>query len=161
MSETLLTPATSEIEELRGMSLLEMREPGWNWDNLEEKQKPQKAWMIRDEERGESATILRIFYRMLVCKERELRAVGIGGVWTWPARRGKGYATALLEKTLAKLRAETPSADIVILYSGLRSLYARQGFTWELAQGLFATPLHGDVSFIEGREWNVRPEGHF
>lgn len=161
MSEVLLTPATSEIEELPGMALMEMREPGWNWSKLNEKQRPQRAWTIRDSERGESVAILRIFYRMLVCKERQLRAVGIGGVWTWPARRGRGYATVLLEKTLAKLRVEALSADVVILYSKPRGMYSHSGFIREVAEGLLATSLHGDVMLPEGRVWSINPEGHF
>ena len=160
MSEVILTPTASEIEEIPGTALREMSEPGWSWDTLQLKQRPQFAWLIRDE-RGESVSILRIFYRMLVCKQRQLRAVGIGGVWTWPARRGQGYAYVLLNKAMPKLIEFAPSADIVVLYASKeRSLYSRLGFS-EISEGLYGKAIHPFESFCEDLDWKLNPEGHF
>ncbi len=161
MSDSPLAPAVSEIEEISGMDFLEMKEPIWKWHDLPPKQQPQLAWLIRDES-GEAVSILRIFYRMLVCKERQLRAVGIGGVWVWPARRGQGYATALLDRVIPRLTETAPSADVVVLHAPqARELYSHLGFV-EIAEGLYGTTIHpGESGARIDLDWKLSPEGHF
>lgn len=162
----ILSPPTTAIEELPGMELREMAEPDWflTWQNLIEPKQPQMTYVVRDTERNEITSCLRIFWRMIQSEKRRLRAVGIGGVWTWPTRRGQGYATVLLEKTLKKLQDEALSADVVILHAPqARGLYSHLGFL-EIGNGLYGTTLHPWEDMLHHAQpyvWSVLPEGHF
>ena len=162
-----VAPSTTELEELSGMALESMVEPGWitMWGNKPKLEQPQITYTIRDEERNETVSCLRIFWRMLETDKRRLRVVGIGGVWTWPARRGQGYATVLLDKVLDKLRETAKSADVVILCaSQTRGLYSHLGFL-EVGEGLYGVTLHEWEDCLHQDKnpyvWKVVPEGHF
>ena len=160
------TPTTTEIEELPGMALPEMTEEGWRrtWNIQIDKNRPQGVYVIRDTERNETVACLRIFWRLIQSEKRRLRAVGIGGIFTWSARRGQGYATVLLEKTLSKLRDEALSADVAILHAPeARGLYSSRGFI-ELSKGLYGTTLHPWEDCLHPDNpyvWKVLPEGTF
>lgn len=153
----------TEIIELPGSALLYgsnmMREPHWEWRGTD-KMLPQAAWLLKIRTTGEDAAILRIFFRMLKTETRTFRAVGIGGVWTRPDLRGRGYGTELLAAALDKIRAEQPSADVVILHTACYTgFYSHLGFH-KVAEGLYAVSIHGDVTLGDG-PWCVEPEGHF
>lgn len=157
--------SASDIQELPGDALMygqnKMREEHWEWHSNNPKLLPQQAWLIRTDEIGEDASILRIFFRMLESKKRTLRAVGIGGVWTRPDLRGQGYGKLLMQKTMAKLRDEQHSADVAILFAQESAwLYVNAGFG-EIAPGLYAKSIHEDLRIELGPEWKVNPEGHF
>ena len=160
MSAALFTEALTPITVLPGDALIygpgTMREPHWKWSI-----KPSASYILKVEDASDGApqAILRVFIRLLKSDMRTFRAVGIGGVWTRPESRGKGYATALLKATMFKLREEQPSADLVIMHSSPRSLYNRFGFM-EIADDLLANALHGDIHIAPGN-WRVEPEEHF
>jgi len=67
------------------------------------------------------------YQRELRCGERTFRATGLGAVFTPPAARGRGYATAFLG---ALLDAERSSGtDVVYLFSDIHpAFYERLGF---------------------------------
>jgi GNAT superfamily N-acetyltransferase len=59
---------------------------------------------------------------------RSISVVGIGAVFTQPARRRRGYAALLIEQLLA--RAQSNGADLALLFSEIgASYYERLGFT--------------------------------
>lgn len=162
---TTYVSVASDIQELPGDALMygqtKMREDHWEWPGNNPKLLPQQSWLIRTDEIGEDASILRIFFRMLQSPKRTLRAVGIGGVWTQPDLRRQGYGTILMDKAMAKLRDEQPSADMAILFTeNFTGFYAHLGFG-EIAPGLYASSIHGDLRIELGVEWKVNPEGHF
>lgn len=149
---------TSKIIELPGDALLfgptKMKEDHWKWPT----NPPVVAFGIKTED-GESAAIVRMFLRRFECKTRSLRAVGIGGIWTRPDLRGKGYATELLAQVMKKARTQQPHADLVVMYAELRKLYTNFGFR-EVADGVLGVSLHGDVTILDA-DWSIMPEGHF
>lgn len=97
------------------------------------------------------------YQRELRCGERTLRAAGIGAVFTPPAERGRGYATAMIGALLDAERAA--GTDLAFLFSDIHpAFYARLGFI-ELpsrtivlrADRLPATRLA--VRALEERDW--------
>lgn len=149
---------TSTLQSLPGDALLYgpgmMREERWKWT------RPADRTLLLCSKLGSNASLLRIFFRMLWSEARELRAIGIGGVFTLPMLRGQGFATQLLMEALTLLRKEYPSADVVMLHSAPRTLYTDRGF-YEIATWLLAQPLHGDMTVLPHGVWQVEPEGHF
>lgn len=67
------------------------------------------------------------YQRELRCGERRLQAVGIGAVFTIPALRGRGYATALLGAVLDAER--NAGTDLAFLFTDIHpAFYERLGF---------------------------------
>jgi GNAT superfamily N-acetyltransferase len=67
------------------------------------------------------------YQRDLRCGDRTLRAAGIGAVFTAPALRGRGYATALLGALLDAERAA--GTDLAFLFTDIHpAFYERLGF---------------------------------
>ena len=67
------------------------------------------------------------YERTLHFGERSLKAAGIGAVFTAPARRGGGYATAMLAMVLDAARAD--GFDVAYLFSDIHpAFYAQLGF---------------------------------
>jgi GNAT superfamily N-acetyltransferase len=68
------------------------------------------------------------YERTIVHGAERLRATGIGAVYTPPAFRGRGYASAMLAMELDRSRAE--GCDIAYLFSDIRpQFYEELGFT--------------------------------
>lgn len=81
---------------------------------------------IRDGERF--AATCKTYDRELRWEARALRATGIGAVFTPPALRGRGYATAMLGALLDAERAA--GRDLAYLYSDIHpAYYEKLGFT--------------------------------
>jgi GNAT superfamily N-acetyltransferase len=60
--------------------------------------------------------------------QRDLKVLGIGAVFTPPARRQQGYASALLQQLIEDARSD--GADAALLYSEIgTTFYERLGFT--------------------------------
>lgn len=150
----------TEIVQLPGTALMygpsKMREDHWDWSGINP---PVTSFLLKTED-GEDAAILRIFLRLLRSETRGFRVAGIGGVWTRPDLRKQGWASELLLKTLQKIRVEQPTADLAVLHSKPRLLYEQHGF-FEIADGLLAVPVHGDVTISRDREWYIEPKGRF
>jgi GNAT superfamily N-acetyltransferase len=99
------------------------------------------------------------YERELRCGDRTLRAVGVGAVFTPPALRGRGYASAMIGVLLDAERAA--GSDIAYLFSDIHpAFYERLGFvalpsrTISLrADKLPATRL--DVSAADDGDWTA------
>jgi predicted N-acetyltransferase YhbS len=76
---------------------------------------------------GTIVTSCKRYERDLRCGERQMRAIGIGAVFTRPSHRGRGLATAMLA---ALLDAERQSGtDLAFLFSDIRPhFYQELGF---------------------------------
>lgn len=87
-----------------------------------------------------------------------LRAFGIGAVYTPPALRGRGYASAMLAAALDRARAD--GYDVAYLFSDIRpQFYAELGFqalaSRELALRADTLPkARVEVARMEERDWN-------
>ncbi len=69
----------------------------------------------------------KLYRRELRCESRTYRAIGIGAVFTPPALRGRGYATALLGAVLDAERAN--GIELAYLFSDIApQFYERIGF---------------------------------
>jgi predicted N-acetyltransferase YhbS len=76
---------------------------------------------------GVTVSSCKRYQRELRCGERTFSAAGIGAVFTPPAHRGKGYATAFLGALLDAERRN--GTDLVFLFSDIHpSFYERLGF---------------------------------
>jgi len=76
---------------------------------------------------GDLVASCKRYERTLRCGERSYRAAGIGAVFTPPALRGRGYATALLGAFLDAERAA--GTDLAYLFSDIHpAFYERIGF---------------------------------
>ncbi|GAC1299457.1 MAG: hypothetical protein NVSMB19_03680 [Vulcanimicrobiaceae bacterium] len=74
------------------------------------------------------ASTCKLYDRELRWDARSLRATGIGAVFTPPARRGRGFATAMLGALLDAERAA--GRDLAFLYSDIHpAYYEKLGFT--------------------------------
>ncbi len=77
---------------------------------------------------GSIASSCKLYDREFRWGERSLRATGIGAVFTPPALRGRGYASAMLGALLDQERAA--GRDFVFLFSDIHpAFYERLGFT--------------------------------
>jgi hypothetical protein len=76
---------------------------------------------------GSIAVSCKRYEREIRCGDRVLRAVGIGAVFTPPALRGRGYASALIGVLLDSERAA--GTDVAYLFSDIHpAFYERLGF---------------------------------
>jgi len=97
------------------------------------------------------------YERELRCDGQTFRAVGIGAVFTPPALRGRGYATALVGALLDSERAS--GIDLAYLFSNIHPLfYERLGFTAlpSRAISIRASSLDGrklDAVALSRHEW--------
>jgi len=144
-----------------GRAHWDLREERWQWTP-----DPESTAVLTTPD-GVPVSVCRLFPRRLESFDCALDVYGVGGVYTHPAHRGRGYGTSLL----THLRAHSwPRKLALVLYAGNRALYTRAGFTWLQSakehQQLLATPLVDGLTFtaesrLESRPWQVWPEGHF
>ena len=88
------------------------------------KRRPFTVGLYEDEK---LVTSCKLYERELRWGSKTLRATGIGAVFTVPAYRGRGYASALLGTLLDRERAA--GGDLVFLYSDIHpAFYQRLGF---------------------------------
>jgi GNAT superfamily N-acetyltransferase len=113
------------------------------------------VWGLYD---GDSlAASCKLYSRDLRWGDRTLRAAGIGGVFTDPLARGRGFATALMGAILDRELAA--GTDVAYLFSNIDPLfYGRIGFVSVPSRRIAvrATTLNGSRSGavpIEERDW--------
>ena len=132
-----------------GRDFWNLRE-GWEWGEA-------PVGMVIARLRGERVACLRLFKRTVHIPGAQLPALGVGGVYTKEAFRGRGVASILLQKSIERLRGA--GHRILLLNSGKRSLYARAGFV-EIREGLWAHQIEG-IPFWLQPDWEVIPKAHF
>ncbi len=99
------------------------------------------------------------YERDIRCGERELRAVGIGAVFTPAELRGRGYASAMIGMLLDRER--DAGADIAYLFSDIHpAFYERLGFialpsrTISLRADMLAT-TRLDIAAADDADWSA------
>jgi predicted N-acetyltransferase YhbS len=112
---------------------------------------------VIDGDNGEIAAHTMLIPRELHFGESTLPASEIGVVGTLEAYRGRGYATALLNRSLERM---TERGDAVSLIFGIPNFYERWGY--EYAVGLYLTSYESSIdieSALKAGEWNLS-HGH-
>lgn len=86
-------------------------------DNLTQQIKDQRSWLLEQEGVPVACSAFNA-----VTKE----AVQVGGVWTPPALRGRGYARAVVAASLAAARAQ--GVETAILFTGITNAAAQRAY---------------------------------
>jgi GNAT superfamily N-acetyltransferase len=108
---------------------------------------------------GSIAVSCKRYEREIRCGDRVLRAVGIGAVFTPPALRGRGYASALIGVLLDSERAA--GTDVAYLFSDIHpAFYERLGFvalpsrTISLRADMLP-PTRLEIAAVTDADWNT------
>ena len=138
----------------------DLLQPWWEWD-----ERCLCVAALVDEKTKRPVSCARVFRRKLEFEGDlvEIPVAGIGGVFTVPEFRKRGFAAQLLRSTVDHVSTEL-RALAAVLYARERTLYRAIGFHPIKDAGeekVWVRELVPGLSIAPSNRWSLRPDSHF